>query len=71
MKSMKPRQWSDPELIAANREFCDTLWADARLIGPESFNTCPLVCSLVSQSGIGVDTGPNSCSRNLPGMAFR
>jgi SAM-dependent methyltransferase len=58
MKSMKPRQLSDTELIAANREFYDTLWADASLIGPESFNTWPLVCSLVSSSPRSLEVAP-------------
>lgn len=44
------RRRGDPRLLEANREFYDTLWADARLVGPESFNTWPLVCSLVSHS---------------------
>jgi SAM-dependent methyltransferase len=55
---MKPRQWSDTELIEANREFYDTLWANARLIGPESFNTWPLVCSLVSRSRRSLEVAP-------------
>jgi hypothetical protein len=50
MKSMQPRQRSEAGLIAANREFYDTLWADARLVRPESFNTWPLVRSLVAMS---------------------
>ena len=58
MKSMKPRQGSDTGLIDANREFYDTLWADAHLIGPESFNTWPLVCSLVSRSRRSLEVAP-------------
>ncbi len=58
MKSMKPRQWSDAELIDANREFYDSLWSDARLIGPESFSTWPLVCSLVSSSRRSLEVAP-------------
>ncbi len=58
MKSMKPRRWSDTELIDANREFYDSLWSDARLIGPESFNTWPLVCSLVSSSLRSLEVAP-------------
>jgi SAM-dependent methyltransferase len=55
---MKPRPSGDSRLIATNREFYDTLWADARLIGPQSFNTWPLVCSLVSQSRRSLEVAP-------------
>lgn len=58
MKSMMPRQWSDAKLIEANRKFYDTLWAGARLIGPESFNTWPLVCSLVARSRRSLEVAP-------------
>ena len=58
MKSMKPRQSSDAELIEVNREFYDTLWSDARLISPESFNTWPLVCSLVARSRRLLEVAP-------------
>lgn len=47
-----------PGLHEANREFYDTLWADARLVGPESFNTWPLVCSLVSRSRRRLEVAP-------------
>ena len=47
-----------PGLLDANREFYDTLWADARLVGPESFNTWPLVCSLVSRSRRRLEVAP-------------
>jgi SAM-dependent methyltransferase len=47
-----------PRLLEANREFYDTLWTDARLVGPESFNTWPLVCSLVSNSLRRLEVAP-------------
>ena len=47
-----------PRLLEANREFYDTLWTDARLVGPESFNTWPLVCSLVSPSRRRLEVAP-------------
>jgi len=47
-----------PRLLEANREFYDALWADARLVGPESFNTWPLVCSLVSHSRRCLEVAP-------------
>jgi len=58
MESMQPREGSATGLIDANREFYDTLWTDARLIGPESFNTWPLVCSLVSRSRRSLEVAP-------------
>jgi len=45
-------------LLEANREFYDSLWTDARLVRPESFNTWPLVCSLVSQSLRRLEVAP-------------
>jgi SAM-dependent methyltransferase len=53
-----PRTRCDPGLLAANREFYDALWTDARLVGPESFNTWPLVCSLASQSERRLEVAP-------------
>ena len=32
---MKPRKSGDPGILEANREFYDTLWTDARLVGPD------------------------------------
>lgn len=55
---MKPRQRSDAELIATNREFYDTLWSGARLIAPESFNTWPLVRTLVASSRRSLEVAP-------------
>lgn len=49
---------SGPGLLEINRRFYDTLWTDARLIGPESFNTWPLVCSLVSHSRRWLEVAP-------------
>jgi SAM-dependent methyltransferase len=45
-------------LLEANREFYDTLWRDARLVGPESFNTWPLVRSLVAHSRRRLEVAP-------------
>ncbi|MCJ7452042.1 MAG: class I SAM-dependent methyltransferase [Steroidobacteraceae bacterium] len=55
---MKPRESADAGLLEANREFYDTLWMDARLVVPESFNTWPLVCSLVSHSRRRLEVAP-------------
>lgn len=58
MNLMNPRARGDPGLLEANRRFYDALWTDARLVGPESFNTWPLVCSLVSQSRRWLEVAP-------------
>ena len=50
MPSPRAPDRSDAELLAANRKFYDALWTDARLVGPERFNTWPLVSALVAQS---------------------
>jgi SAM-dependent methyltransferase len=52
----RPR--SDAELLAANRSFYDPLWRDARLVGPERFNTWPLVQALVAQSTRRLEVAP-------------
>jgi SAM-dependent methyltransferase len=44
--------------LAANRRFYDPMWADARLVGPERFNTWPLVSSLVGDGGLRLEVGP-------------
>lgn len=53
-----PRTAGDPGLLDANRKFYDALWTDARLVGPESFNTWPLVCSLLPHSRRRLEVGP-------------
>ena len=55
---MKPQTPGDPGLLETNRAFYDTLWTDARLVGPESFNTWPLVCSLVTSSRRRLEVAP-------------
>jgi SAM-dependent methyltransferase len=42
----------------ANRRFYDPMWTDARLVGPERFNTWPLVSSLVAGGGLRLEVGP-------------
>ena len=42
----------------ANRLFYDALWSGARLIGPERFNTWPLVRSLISAGGRRLEVAP-------------
>jgi SAM-dependent methyltransferase len=55
---MKPRTLGEPALIEENREFYDALWTDARLVAPESFNTWPVVSSLVSHSRRRLEVAP-------------
>src|SRR3970282_142071 len=57
MTSMTPtRTYS--ELLEVNRDFYDALWADARLIDPERFNTWPLVRSLLAPAQRRLEVAP-------------
>ena len=49
---------NDAELIRANRSFYESLWAEARLIGPERFNTWPLVHELTSTASRRLEVAP-------------
>src|SRR5271167_661941 len=49
---------NDQELLDANRRFYDLLWSAARLVGPEQFNTWPLVRSLLSDCGRRLEVAP-------------
>jgi SAM-dependent methyltransferase len=46
------------ELLDRNRRFYEMLWSDARLVGPERFNTWSLVQSLVSAAGPRLEVAP-------------
>ena len=46
------------ELLDVNRHFYDALWADARLIEPERFNTWPLVRSLLAPAQRRLEVAP-------------
>jgi SAM-dependent methyltransferase len=46
------------ELLDKNRRFYDSLWAEARLIEPQRFNTWPLVQSLLTDSGRRLEVAP-------------
>jgi SAM-dependent methyltransferase len=52
---MKP---TEADGRAANRRFYDPMWTDARLVGPERFNTWPLVHSLAAAGGARLEVGP-------------
>jgi SAM-dependent methyltransferase len=46
------------EAVQINRRFYDSLWRDSRLIGPERFNTWPLVKELCAESGARLEVAP-------------
>ena len=49
---------NDAELMDVNRAFYDPLWAEAKLIGPERFNTWPLIQEWAEQSPRRLEVGP-------------
>ena len=49
---------AEASLREANRRFYDPMWADARLVAPERFNTWPLVRELAAQAGRRLEVGP-------------
>ena len=46
------------ELFEANRHYYDSLWAGARLVEPQRFNTWPLVQSLLPHGGRQLEVAP-------------
>lgn len=52
------RARSDRQLLDANRQFYDLLWAGARLIEPQRFNTWPLVSSVLPRSRRQLEIAP-------------
>ncbi len=61
---------ADP-LLATNRLFYDRLWADARLIEPDRFNTWALVKAISAGEGLRLEVGPGLRPRlPLPGTVF-
>ena len=46
------------ELLDANRRYYDSLWAGARLVEPQRFNTWPLVQSLLRQGDSRLEIAP-------------
>src|SRR5271156_5078464 len=53
-----PRVLSARELHDANRHYYDSLWAGARLIEPDRFNTWPLVQSLLPRCSSRLEVAP-------------
>jgi len=62
---------NDHELLAANRNFYEPLWRDARLVEPERFNTWPLISPLAARATRRLEVAPGLRPR-LPvdGTAF-
>ncbi len=52
------RYRAEGELLDANRRYYDSLWAGARLVEPQRFNTWPLVQSLLPQGGSRLEVAP-------------
>ena len=53
-----PAARGEQALQAANREFYGALWSEARLIGPERFNTWPLVSALAQRAPRRLEVAP-------------
>jgi SAM-dependent methyltransferase len=49
---------SDAELIRTNRGFYESLWSQAKLIGPERFNTWPLLRELAGAAPRRLEVAP-------------
>ncbi|MDP8986314.1 MAG: class I SAM-dependent methyltransferase [Pseudomonadota bacterium] len=58
VRPSEPRLRSAAELLDANRQYYDSLWAGARLVEPQRFNTWPLVQSLLPQGGRQLEIAP-------------
>lgn len=58
MVAAPARGRSDDELRATNQRFFDDLWRDSRLIGPERFNTWPLVRDLAAGAARRLEVAP-------------
>ena len=62
---------SDTDLLRVNRGFYEALWAQARLIGPERFNTWPLVRELAAAAPRRLEVAPGLRPRlPLQGTCF-
>ena len=56
--SFAPAPRSDADLAAVNRGFYEPLWAEARLVPPERFNTWPLVRELAANATRRLEIAP-------------
>ncbi len=58
MSGPQPRDRTEDELRAINQTFFDDLWRESRLIGPERFNTWPLVRALAATAPRRLEVAP-------------
>jgi len=58
MQAQPPKIRTPRELVDDNRRFYDSLWSGCRLIGPDRFNTWPLVQSLLPASERRLEVAP-------------
>ncbi len=58
MPATRPVTRDDAELGIANRVFYDTLWADAKLVEPQRFNTWPLAMELAARGTSRLEVAP-------------
>jgi SAM-dependent methyltransferase len=66
-----PEHRSATDLIRTNRGFYESLWSDARLIGPHRFNTWPLVRELAATAPRRLEVAPGLRPRlPLEGTCF-
>jgi SAM-dependent methyltransferase len=56
--AIQPRERTEDELRAINQSFFDDLWSESRLIGPERFNTWPLVRELAASAPRRLEVAP-------------
>jgi SAM-dependent methyltransferase len=62
---------SESELLHTNRGFYESLWAEAKLIGPERFNTWPLLRELANAAPRRLEVAPGLRPRlPLDGTCF-
>ena len=58
MNTSSPHAPGGPDLLEINRRFYDPLWAGARLVEPQRFNTWPLVSSLIAPHQTRLEVAP-------------
>lgn len=58
MQSKSSQALTEDELLEKNRSYYDMLWADARLVEPQRFNTWPLVQSLLPAAVRRLEVAP-------------
>src|SRR5712671_3760276 len=71
MQPDTPKQGTSPDIVAANRQFYDALWWNARLQRPDRFNTWPLISELLPSAPARLEIGPGLRPRlPIPGTHF-